>query len=325
MIPAKLQPGDEVRIISPAESMEIIAPDQQKLAVTRLRKSGLEVSFSKHVSDKAPLLATSIDHRVQDIHDAFLDPAVKAVLTTIGGFESNQLLRYINYDIIRKNPKIFCGYSDITVLSNAFYQKAGLVTYSGPHFSTFGMEKGLEYTLEYFEKAFFTDDSYTIPQAETWSDDSWFIDQEKRTFHKNHGYKVINEGKTTGRTIGGNLCSLNLLQGTEYMPSLKEAVVFVEDDYMSIPETFDRDLQSLIHQPSFQEAKGLVVGRFQEKSGMTMELLEEIIRTKKELDHLPVIVNASFGHTTPQFTFPIGGRVTLEADREGAFIKIIEH
>ncbi len=325
MIPAKLKEGDEVRIVSPAESMTMIAKDQQELSIHRLESLGLKVSYSKYIEDKPSILSSKIDNRISDLHDAFKDPHVKAILTTIGGYDSNQLLRYLDYELIAENPKILCGYSDITALANAIYHKTGLVTYSGPHFSTFGMKKGADYTIEYFKKALLDSDPFLIPQAEDWSDDPWFIDQENRHFHPNSGYLVIQEGEAQGRSIGGNLCTLNLLHGTEFMPSLEDSILFLEDDEMTIPETFDRDLQSLIHQPGFEKVKGLILGRFQSKSSITSSHLKEIISTKQELSHIPVIANASFGHTTPQFTFPIGGNTELKAHKNQTTLKINTH
>jgi muramoyltetrapeptide carboxypeptidase len=325
MFPDKLKKGDEIRVISPAESLSMIAEDQRELAVERLNKLGVDVTFSTYAEADKGTLSTPIEERISDIHEAFRDPKVKMILTTIGGFNSNQLLRYIDYDVIKKNPKIFCGFSDITALSNAFYKKTGLVTYSGPHFSTFGMKKGISYTWEYFEKIFTQNSSISVLPAENWSDDAWFLDQENRTFYKNEGYEMISPGEASGLTLGGNLCTFNLLHGTEYMPSLEDTILFLEDDEMTIPQTFERDLQSLIHQPGFEKVRGLVIGRFQKESAMTINLLKEIILSKEELRHIPVIAHASFGHTTPQFTFPIGGEVRIRADKSIADIEIIKH
>ncbi|MCA0969725.1 LD-carboxypeptidase [Halobacillus litoralis] len=308
MYPKKLSAGDEVRVISPAESLSIIAEDQRKLAMKRLESLGLKVTFSTY-SDGNP----SLKERLHDLHEAFADSNVKGILTTIGGFNSNQLLSYIDYEIIAENPKIFCGFSDITALSNAIHRKTGLVTYSGPHFSSFGMEKGIDYTIEYFEKVFFHTEPFSVEPADHWSNDLWFLDQDNRTFHPNEGYHVIQTGEASGRIVGGNLCTLNLLQGTPYMPSLKDVVLFLEDDEMTFPETFDRDLQSLIHQPDFEKVKGLVIGKFESKSEMDLDRLKKIIRSKEELKDIPVIAEASFGHTTPRFTFPIGGEVSIQA------------
>jgi muramoyltetrapeptide carboxypeptidase LdcA involved in peptidoglycan recycling len=136
---------------------------------------------------------------------------------------------------------------------------------------------------------------------------------------------VINEGSASGTIIGGNLCTLNLLQGTEYFPDLKDSVLFIEDDYESLPHTFDRDLQSLIHVPGFEGVKGIVIGRFQKKSEMTNEKLIKIIKTKKELAKLPVLAGVDFGHTDPKITFPVGGAVNMQVKQGSCRLEILEH
>lgn len=313
MKPNKLKPGDELRIISPARSLSLIAAEQRKIAKEQLQKLGFRISFSVNSFEKDDFVSSSIDSRIEDLHEAFLDPNVKGILTTIGGFNSNQLLRYIDYSIIAEHPKRLCGYSDITALSNAIYAKTGLVTYSGPHFSSFAMLHDNEYTTEYFRKLMMDTKEIVVRPSKHWSDDKWYLDQENRVFIRNEGPFIINDGEAKGIIIGGNLCTLNLLQGTEYMPSLKNSILFLEDDYESSPETFDRDLQSLIHQPDFQHVKGLVIGRFQQGSRMTKELLIKIITSKEELSDIPVIADVDFGHTSPMITFPVGGQASLRA------------
>jgi muramoyltetrapeptide carboxypeptidase LdcA involved in peptidoglycan recycling len=313
MKPNKLKPGDELRIISPARSLSLIAAEQRKIAKEQLQKLGFRISFSVNSFEKDDFVSSSIDSRIEDLHEAFLDPNVKGILTTIGGFNSNQLLRYIDYSLIAEHPKRLCGYSDITALSNAIYAKTGLVTYSGPHFSSFAMLHDNEYTTEYFRKLMMDNKEIVVRPSKHWSDDEWYLDQENRVFIRNEGPFIINDGEAKGTIIGGNLCTLNLLQGTEYMPSLKNSILFLEDDYESSPATFDRDLQSLIHQPDFQHVKGLVIGRFQQGSRMTKELLIKIITSKEELSDIPVIADVDFGHTSPMITFPVGGQASLRA------------
>lgn len=309
----KLKSGDEIRIISPSRSLTLIAADQRVLAKNKLEELGFSVSFSKNVLESDEFVSSTIESRIEDLHDAFVDPNVKGILTTIGGFNCNQLLRYIDYSIIESNPKRLCGYSDITALSNAIYTKTGLVTYSGPHFSTFAMLHGNEYTIEYFQKLMLKNEEILVTPSDQWSDDSWYLDQENRTYEKNEGPYIINEGQADGTIIGGNLCTFNLLQGTEFMPSLVNTILFLEDDYESSPATFDRYLQSLIHQSDFEQVKGIVIGRFQKASKITRDLLRKIIKTKRELNRIPVIADVDFGHTIPQVTFPVGGRVTIKA------------
>jgi len=131
--------------------------------------------------------------------------------------------------------------------------------------------------------------------------------------------------KQSGRIEGGNLCTLGLLQGTEYMPDIQDSVLFIEDD----GETgegffveFDRNLTSLIQQPGFETVKGIVLGRCQKASKMTKEKWIKLIKTHPELDRIPVIADCDFGHTTPIITFPIGGEAHLVAKDEKVELKV---
>jgi len=227
--------------------------------------------------------------------------------------------------LIKKNPKIFCGYSDITALGNAIFAKTGLVNYSGPAYATFGDKRGFDYTLEYFEKCLFSKKSFEIVPSQKWSDDKYYLDQKNRTFFKNEGPLIVDEGKTEGTLLGGNLCTLNLLQGTEFFPDISSSVLFIEDDYVSNAVEFDRNLQSLLHLPSFGKVRGIVFGRFQRASEITNEKLLKIIKTKKELEKIPIIINADFGHTQSMITFPIGGTVKFSAKDGKIKLEIVEH
>jgi muramoyltetrapeptide carboxypeptidase len=307
IVPQKLKVGDEIRVIAPSRSLSMIDAEIREIANACFSEMGLKVSFSKNAELVDEFVSSSIGARIEDLHEAFAAKNIKGIFTTIGGYNSNQLLEYIDYEMIMSNSKIFCGFSDITVLSNAMLAKTGLVTYSGPHYSTFGMKKGIDYTKKYFKKCFFNDEPFIVEPSSEWSDDLWFLEQENRTFYKNEGYKIINKGIAEGKIIGGNLCTLNLLQGTDYMPDLSDSILFLEDDELTFPENFDRDLQSLIHLPNFDKVQGIVIGRFQIVSKMTDELLLKIIQSKRALRNIPIVANVDFGHTTPHITFPIGG------------------
>jgi len=327
IIPSKLKKGDEIRVIAPSRSLSLVTEETIKLAKEKLEQQGYKVTFSKNCRESDMFKSSSIKSRVSDLHQAFKDKKVKAILTVIGGFNSNELLPYIDYKLIKNNPKILCGYSDITALSNAITAKTGLVTYSGLHFSTWAMKKGFEYNLDYFNKCLVEDKKYTVESSELWSDDAWYRDQENRNFENNEGYVVINKGEAEGNILGGNLCTLNLLQGTEFMPNLSNSILFLEDDDMAgsfFGVEFNRNLQSLIHQPNFKKVKGIVFGRFQKKAEMTIEKLKYIIQTKKELKSIPIIANADFGHSNPFITFPIGGTVKMSTKGK-AKIEILKH
>lgn len=324
--PEKLKAGDEVRVIAPSRSLAIVNEPCRKIALEKLSALGLKITFGKHVEEKdEDFFSSSIESRVADLHEAFADENVKGILTVIGGFNSNQIIEYLDYGLIRKNPKIFCGFSDITALSGALNAKAGLAAYYGPHFSTFGMKKGGEYTVDYFKKCLFEAAPFSVFPSKEWSDDSWYRDQENRNFMTNPGWWIVQDGSAEGRTVGGNLCTLNLLQGTEFMPELKNSILLIEDDEESLPRAFDRDWQSLIHQPGFSGVRGILIGRFQNASKMTREILEKIISTKRELRGLPIIANLDFGHTDPLLTLPLGGKIKIAVKNGQAAIDVLEH
>ncbi|MBB4822818.1 muramoyltetrapeptide carboxypeptidase LdcA involved in peptidoglycan recycling [Sporosarcina luteola] len=309
-IPKKLKHGDEVRIIAPSRSAGILSEEGVQLAKERLERLGVTVSFGRHVFEKDLQNSASIQQRIKDLHEAFSDKQVKGIVTVIGGFNSNELLPYIDYELIKKNPKIFCGYSDITAIATAITAKTDMVTYSGPHFSSFQMTKGQEYQTHFFLKCLMQDAPFELKPSEQWSDDAWYLDQENRRFEKT-AWKTYQAGAASGTLGGGNLCTLNLLQGTAYMPKLDHAVLFVEDDEMTIPETFARDLTSLLQ--NVTSIKALVIGRFQRASGVSEEQLLFILDKHPMLKEIPVLYDVDFGHTQPMFTFPIGGEVLVDA------------
>lgn len=325
IVPAGLKKGDEVRVIAPARGLKIIGQDSRETAIERFAAMGLKVTFGKNmVDDNFDLMgSTSVEKRVADLHDAFRDPNVKAIFTVIGGSNSNQILPYLDYELIKANPKIFCGFSDITALLNAIYAKTGVVTFSGPHFSSLGMKKGCDYTLDNLQKMILGDGKNQIAPSAEWSDDLWFLDQENRNFIKNEGWWIINEGSAEGKIIGGNLGTFDLLLGTSYRPAFEaDTILFIEDCFTSGGDAgaFDRNLQALMYQEDFKNVTGIVIGRFQKASEVSREKLEFILN-KPELKKLPIIANVDFGHTTPLLTLPIGGTARISS-ANGIFVQI---
>jgi muramoyltetrapeptide carboxypeptidase LdcA involved in peptidoglycan recycling len=325
IFPEKLKRGDKVVIIAPSDSLSFISEEVNRIASERFAEMGLEVSFAQYAKEVNEFDSSSIESRINDLHEAFLDKSVKGIFAAFGGFNSNQLLRYIDWEIVRDNPKVFVGYSDITALQNAIYAKTGLVTYSGPLYSTFGQKLYFDYTLEYFKKCILKEEEFDILPSDSWTDDGWFPEQEKRKVLTNDGWWAINEGSANGTIFGANICTFNLLQGTEYLPDITDSILFLEDDSDSKAVNFDRDLQSIIHLPNFNTIKGIVIGRFQQASAIQHEQLTKIIKSKRELDHLPVLANVDFGHTDPMITFPVGGEVHMLVSHEKSVLKIVKH
>lgn len=318
IIPQKLQKGDKIMIIAPSRSLKLIGADCRQIAEERFRQLGLELVFAPNTTDENSdrTVSTSVENRVSDLMTAFADKSVKGIFTVIGGFNSNQLIRHLDYDLIRRNPKIFMGFSDITALHTAIYAQTGLVTYYGPHYSSIGMLKGCEYTLANMVKMLFENGEKELLPSPEWSDDLWFLDQENRNFINNDGWWQINDGHAQGTILGGNLCTFILHLGTPYRPKFaNDTILFIEDDCESHLLNFERNLQAIINQDDFKNVKGLVIGRFQKDSKVSREDLEFIIKNKPELQNMPVIANIDMGHTTPIATIPLGGKARIDNGR----------
>jgi len=328
IIPPKIQSRNKISVVAPAGFLKNVS-SKKGLAWERFTKEfDLDVTFPKHTAVLDLLGSSPLESRIRELHGAFRDKTIKAILCSTGGYNSNDLLPYIDWKIIKNNPKPIVGSSDITVLLNAIYAKTGMMTYFGPNFFKFGMKLDLEYTLDYFKKCLMSDAPYSIIPSKRWSNDRWYKNQDERIFYKNEGWLVCNSGVAKGEIVGGNLCSLNLLQGTEFMPNLKGAILFIEDDDLAGADTFgefNRNLQSLLQLPTARYIKGIVVGRFQPKTEMTPEKLKFIFKTKKQLKGMPIVVNVDFGHNDPMFTFPVGGTVEVIMQGKRKEIRIIHH
>ena len=319
--PPRLQAGDHLRVVAPAQSLlPKVTPDRRSRAVQRLESLGLTVSFGKHVLEIDEFKSTTVSHRIEDLHEAFADTDVKAIMAVSGGTTSNQLLQHIDYQLIKNNPKIICGLSDITALVNGIYRKTGLVTYYGPHFSSLTAKHDIAYTLDYFQRCLFSPDPFELIPAPYFYNSPF---EDERLL--NEGYWVINEGEAEGTLVGGNFLTLNFLQGSEFMPNEARSICFLEDNGPEGVKNVQNQLQSLINQPRFDKIRGLIIGRFKKETGMTKDLLTKIIKTKEALKDIPVIANVDFGHTSPMVTLPVGGVSRMSARSDKPAITITSH
>lgn len=326
--PRRLGVGSHVRVVAPARSLSIIAPEVRAIADARLAEMGLTCSYGQRAEFNEMLSSADPRDRVLDLEEAFADPSVDAIFTSIGGFNSVELLTRLDSVKIASNPKIICGYSDITVMVNAIHAMTGMVTYYGPHYSSFGMRDGNEFTLAYLRACLFSDAPFTVEASPQWSEDAWFINQDDRTFQPNPGIVVIQTGEVEGRLVGGNINAFRLLNGTRFAPSLSDALLFLENDGLDkgmTPVEFNRRLETILLQPGGDTVKGLVIGRFKTEAKMSLEQLTAIIASKEELAGKPVIAGLDFGHTMPMITVPIGGTARVIAVPGKPRIEIIGH
>lgn len=315
----KLTPGMHIRVLSPSASIQHIGGFEANLAAKeRLEALGFTLSFSQHYLEHDLLDSASIESRVADLHAAFADDSVDAILATIGGFNCNELLPYLDYDLIAKNPKIFCGYSDTTALLNAIYAKTGLQTYMGPSYSSFKMEDLQDYQTESWLKAL-SQTNYELTPSQKWGSNAWYLPDAELTFQPTQ-WKVYNHGQARATAIGGNHSTFSLLRGTPYAPKDKDYVLFVEeaeeDDYFE----FDRNLAALLQ--AYPDPQALLIGRFPKESQMTEEILLYILDKHPILKSIPVLYDLDFAHTQPLFTITIGAQVTV--DTQSMSIRIEE-
>lgn len=305
----RLKAGDEIRVIAPSGSFSILSDKSVRDATKRLTSLGFKVTFAEHINERDALDSSSIMSRVKDIHEAFLDKNVKGILSAIGGFNCNELLPYLDFSLIKVNPKIFCGYSDITALCNAITCKTGMTTYVGPHFSSFQMDELQEYQTSSFLNVVSQNESITISPSSFWSQDAWYLPNPKRQLFPND-WKVYSHSKSVaGPCFGGNLGTFQLLFGTDFLPNLEDTILFLEnakeDDY----QDFTRALSTLMQVA--KHPKALLIGRFPKESKMTEKKLLTILNKYPLLKEIPVIYDMDFGHTQPLFTIPIGELVSV--------------
>ena len=310
--PPKLQLGGHIRVVSPSSSVARIGGFDTNLpAKERLETLGYRVSFSQNYLENDIMNSASIQSRVDDIHEAFLDKSVDAILATIGGFNSNELLPYLDYELIKNNPKIFCGYSDTTAVLTAIFSQTGMMTYYGASYSSFKMNELQDYQSQSWQQAL-SRHQYQLHPSEQWSSDEWFLPNAKRTFYKTK-WQVYRHGTASGRVLGGNLSTLVLLNGTQFAPDIAQIgdyVLFLEgsesDDYASIT----RQLTAIFQ--VYQNPKAVLFGRFPKECAMNDEKWQYICSKHPQLQKAPVLYDLDFAHTQPLFSFTLGAWANID-------------
>lgn len=329
--PVKLIVGDTVGIVSPASGVATFCPQRMKRGISCLQDMGFNVVLGEHCTESTGHTAGTIEHRVSDLHAMYSNNNVKAIITTIGGYNSHQLLDELDYELIGSNPKILLGYSDITALQLGIFSRTGIVTYMGPAIlHQFGEFSGLfEYTRDSFEQVLMkSESSNQIMAAEAWTDESllWDIeDDHRRTLKTSDGWKVLKHGEAVGRIVSGNMSTLLLLAGTEYLPDMTGAILCLEDDETTNPAIIDRYLTQLRHMGVYDQISALIVGRFPTKTGFSEEdSLENLLRIATRGYSLPIVYDFDFGHTDPMMILPNGVEAALNVTREHIQFQLLE-
>jgi muramoyltetrapeptide carboxypeptidase len=303
--PRALRPGDTVGLITP--SSYVSDPDRLALAEYTLKYFDLKPKFGKNVRKRNGYLGGSILERLDDLHSMFADPAVNAVFAIRGGYGSAQLLDRIDYNLLRKNPKIFLGYSDITALHLAIQKRTGMITFHGP----VALSGFSEYTQKNFRRALFeTAPLGSVPNP-----------PESNALRPAHTLRTIRPGKARGPLVGGNLTLISTTMGTPFEIETRGRILLLED-VEEQPYSIDRMLTQLRLAGKFDGVAGVVFGECNacrprdykpsfESTLSLGEVLDEILGQLR----VPVLSGLTFGHTDDQLTLPLGVMATLDADK----------
>ncbi len=306
--PMRLPKGAKVALIAPASP---VSEEKIEKALTNMASLGYQVMEGKSLRARYGYLAGTDADRLADLHWAFSNPEVDAVWCVRGGYGTTRLLPAIDYALIRKNPKPFIGYSDVTALHLAIGQRAGLVTFHGP----VGASDFPENTLRHFQ-AMLTEPAagYVLraPAAE-----EELTGEEYRPF-------TIAPGSAKGKLTGGNLSLLTALAGTPFAPSFRHKIVFIED-VGEQPYRIDRMLTQLLQASDLHQAAGIALGVFADCGPKNSEFsltLPETLRDRLGTLGIPVVYGMPFGHVAHQATFPYN--MPAELDASGQTLTFLE-
>jgi muramoyltetrapeptide carboxypeptidase len=298
--PKRLSEGDTVGLVLPA-SMSF-ETDPIARAKEQLEAIGFKVKLGEHVFARRGYLAGDDRGRAADINRMFADPSIAGVVCFTGGWGTPRILPYLDYELIRKNPKVLIGFSDITALINTVQMKTGLVTFHGPNADS-RMEP---FTLEHFRRAVMSAEPIgTLRNPPKHEDD---------LINREHRVVTIRGGTAKGRIVGGNLTLISATMGTPYEIDTSGAILFLEDIDEELYRV-DRMLTQLWLAGKFEKIAGFVFGRCTDcpVKGPSLslgELLEERIGSRG----VPGISGFSFGHLEKKLTLPLGMTAALDAD-----------
>ena len=295
--PKPLKKGDKIALIGTSSP---VAEERLKPAIKAIEDLGLEVVLCESATSKHGYLSGKDEIRAKDINNMFKNEDIKGIFVIRGGYGSARLLDMLDYKMIKKNPKVFVGYSDVTALHNVLNEKCNLITFHGPMPST-EFYKGVDsYTMNCFKENIFECDSSRLLTNPS--------DQE---------IKTLVEGKAEGRLVGGNLTLVCSSMGTPYEIDTKGKILFLED-IDEYPFRIDRMLVQLKQCGKFKDASGIILGAWTDctapdpdKSLSLLEVFEELIVPENK----PTIYNIACGHCLPTMTLPLGAKIRINTKK----------
>ena len=291
-----LKQGDRIGIVAPSRPIHNIKKEVSE-GIKNIQESGFLIKKSKFLNKKDFYSAGAASQRVADLHGMFSDSKIKAIICATGGATTNQLLENLDYTLIKNNPKIIMGYSDITTLLLTIYKKTGMTTFYGPNIYEFSLitKETQKFIFNMFKG---NDKNFSYPKTG----------------------KIIKPGKASGKLIGGCLSRFNSLLGTSYMPNLSGKILFWEEVGMC-PAMIDLELQQLRLAGVFNKIKGMIVGHLADcvdkKYPQDNKSIDKIILERTKGFNFPIMKVDYFGHGTNSFyCLPIGGEAFIDTSKK---------
>ncbi|MBD3106959.1 LD-carboxypeptidase [Bacillus sp. AGMB 02131] len=299
--PERLQKGDCVGVIAPGSPTN---RENLEKGIAFLESLGLRVKIGRNIYHRYGYLAGADEERLTDLNEMFADPVVKAIFCSNGGYGTARIAADLDYDLIRRNPKIFWGYSDITFLHTSIRQKSGLVTFHGPMLSSdVGKDTWSDVSASSFRQLF--------------NNENVVYDEHIAPIEA----PVV--GRASGEFVGGNLCLLVTTLGTPYEIETKDKILFIEDIHEE-PRSVDRMLNQLWLAGKLQHIAGLAVGDFNDcepEEGKPTLSLDEVLSYYIKRINRPTLTGLKIGHCQPHIAVPLGTRAVLNANQKQLHIE----
>jgi len=295
IIPAKLNKGDTIGVIAPSDPIAGEKIEEVKKAKEIVEKDGFKVKFAKNLfSNKCGYSATAKE-KAEDINAMFADKEVKMIWCAKGGNNSNSVFEYLDYDLIKQNPKIICGYSDITSLTNMIAEKTGLVTFSATNFKTIATDE-TDFSYKEVIKRF-VNASLEFGMAE------------------NDKYLTIQEGVAEGELIGGNIFLTKGVTAGKYSVNFENKILFIEElGFESPPPVVSNSLYYMKQNGVFDKIKGIWIGNYENSMGIALEqIVKDVIGDEYKF---PIIKSNNFGHIETKTVIPIGIKAKIDTSKE---------
>ncbi len=301
IIPNRLKKGDTIGVVAPSDPIIGDNIEEIQRAKELVEKDGFKVKFSKNLFSNSNEYSASAKEKAEDINNMFADKEIKMIWCAKGGENSNSTFEYLDYELIKDNPKIVCGYSDITSLTNMITAKTGLVTFSGTNFKTIATDE--------------TDYSYK-EVLNRFAKCSLDLGKEES------GYKTIKEGYAEGELIGGNLCLTKGMVAGKYKLNFEGKILFLEElGYETDPALASNFLYYMKQNEVFDKIKGLWIGNYQHESEIALEKI--VLDVIGEEYSFPIVKSNNFGHIETKTVIPIGTKAIIDTNVDEK-VKLIE-